>query len=188
MDVNGFLEWLAKAYLIPPNKLNVVGLTWILIIFGLSFKNLKKDLGETNDLKKLFRIGCLSFLLSFFVHLFYDLWAYTIYFFFGNTNTVTIPAGAMANRLARDLIQLAVLYYIFSSPDWSRDFPSLHEIKIQGNKKFYVLNVIILVWHVLLLYHGFFGLPFLEKQVIRFYTGYMPMKILWALSYWSIWK
>lgn len=135
------------------------------------------------------RTSILSFMLSYFLHVFYDLWVLVILFVGGNPmNNQILRVVPFANRLSANLLFFTAIYWMLSYPTYTSDFPTLAKIWITGNKRFYLMNVIILFWHLVLYYTGVLSSDRIANTFIRFYSGYLPMKILWFISYWSVWK
>ena len=183
-----FLDWLANFYLLSGYRLHFLGVTWFILLFIFSFNKFWKDRKE-NSLRVFMRTSIVSFMLSYFLHVFYDLWVLIILFVGGNPmNNTILKAVPFANRLSANLLFFTAIYWMLSYPKYISDFPTLKKIRITGNTKFIIMNIIILLWHLILYYLGVLSMARSVNQLTRFYSAYIPMKILWFLSYWSVWK
>lgn len=135
------------------------------------------------------RTCVVSFMLSYFLHVFYDLWVLLLLFIGGNPGNATIlNPTVFANRLASNTLFFSAIYWMLSYPTFNKDFPTLRKIHISGNTKLYTVNFAILAYHLILYYFGVLTMDRATGQLIRFYTGYIPMKALWFVAYWSVWN
>lgn len=178
------MAWFSQLYLWGQNKMHLVGVLWFLIIFLYTLKQIKNDIPLTN-LKNVVRVICYSFALCYFTHLFFDLWAYVLVFFFDNHGTIS--SIQFANRISQNFVFMGVFYMIMSSPQLSKDLPSLHRIKILGNINLYLCTFIILGMHLYYLFTGMLTLSYVNQQPYHFFIGYLPMKVMLALTYVSAW-
>lgn len=187
-DLLSLLNDLAHLYLFPNYQFHILSIVWILIIFSYTFTKFWKRKG-IKDLRFFMRTSVLSFMLTVFVHSFYDLWVLIILFIGGNPgDALIVKTVVFANRLSADLLFFTAIYWMLSYPKWIEDFPTLKQIKISGNMKFYAINIVILMWHLVLFFTRVLTMSRITNQLTRFYAGYLPMKILWGLAYWSVWQ
>lgn len=183
-----FLDWLAHFYIFEGYRLHFLGVVWFTGLFIFTFRKFWKD-QQSLTLRSFMRTSVLSFMMSYFLHVFYDLWVLVILFVGGNPmNNQILRVVPFANRLSANLLFFTAIYWMLSYPAFNSDFPTLTKIRITGNKKFILMNIIILLWHLILYYFGVFTLDRATNTFTRFYSAYLPMKILWFISYWSIWK
>lgn len=183
-----FLEKLAYFYLLPGYRLHILSVLWFILLFLYTFNKFwMKD--NVKNLRFFMRTSILSFMLTFFIHTFYDLWVLIILFIGGNPGeALIIKPVVFSSRLTADLLFFTAIYWMLSYPKWVEDFPTLKKIKITGNVKFYAINIVILAWHLVLFFTGVLTMSRITDQLTRFYVGYLPMKILWGSAYWSVWK
>lgn len=174
-----------QLYLFPPNKLHIVGLIWFIGLFLYTLNKLSVDLDKIN-LKSLLRLSCISLFIVYFIQIFYDIWAFALVYLFDNASK-SILNEVFIVRVSRDAVQLAIMFLILSSPSISGDFPTLREIRVLRNWKLHVLNIVAIVLHILYLKSGILSLSYTEWQPIHFFVGYLTMRVLTGLIFFSLW-
>lgn len=179
------IDWFANLWLIPPRSLHVLGLIWLFIMVFFTFNKFKGDIPLTS-LRNAARMTVLTVLLCYACHLFYDLWAIGILFVVHGGVYHWINPFSVFYRVTNDGLIIFIIYYMLTSPKFSSDFKTLLKIKLLGNRKFRVINIVIFIYHLILLQWGILTIG-LTSSPYEFYAGYMTMKILLFLAYWSIW-
>jgi len=188
MSIYSFFEWFANLYLVENRAMHIVGIIWFVLLILFTMNQFKRDI-PLNNLKNLIRILAVSCLICYFVHIFFDLWILVLLFILNFGYYDWITPWNLAVRFAQDFTKFFVIYYVLSSPLLNSDLPTLQRIHVFGNKKLYLMNIVVLAYHLLLLY---WGIPIMETtgatQLARFYVGYIPMKVLIFLTYASLWR